>query len=248
MLEQAFGRPSLTTSERSITHTGLVRSGSRVTQGLTTVQNADQVYLIFSVNKSGEYYGYATMMSAISEGGGDNASATSTKDKQISSTGDGDPTCLVTPSTQHAPRGYIIDDPARGTIFWEADDPVMRSEKDLGDPTGRSTSETGYGIPFRIEWRSTQAVRFYRTRGLRNPWNSNREVKIARDGVELEPSVGQQLVQMFHRPGRTGAGHHQYTQQQQQVLPESVPQQPSPMHGGSCNDYDSMRAQHDHEY
>jgi hypothetical protein len=36
---------------------------------------------------------------------------------------------------------------------------------------------------------------------MRNPWNANREVKVARDGTELETALGQRLVAMFHRPG-----------------------------------------------
>ena len=31
---------------------------------------------------------------------------------------------------------------------------------------------------------------FNRTRGLKNPWNANRDVKIAKDGTELETNVG----------------------------------------------------------
>ena len=35
---------------------------------------------------------------------------------------------------------------------------------------------------------------FFRTRHLRNPWNYDREVKVSRDGTELEPAVGQRLL------------------------------------------------------
>lgn len=57
-----------------------------------------------------------------------------------------------------------------------------------------------FGKPFRIQWLSTERVPFHRTRGLRNPWNANREVKIARDGTEIEPSVGRKLIALFHLP------------------------------------------------
>ena len=40
-------------------------------------------------------------------------------------------------------------------------------------------------------------VQFQRTRLLRNPWNGNREVKISRDGTELETSVGARLLKEF---------------------------------------------------
>ncbi|CAG8537103.1 30393_t:CDS:2, partial [Racocetra persica] len=38
-----------------------------------------------------------------------------------------------------------------------------------------------------------------RTRHLRNPWNANREVKISRDGTEVEPIVGERLITEFHK-------------------------------------------------
>jgi hypothetical protein len=49
---------------------------------------------------------------------------------------------------------------------------------------------------------------------LRNPWNGNREVKISRDGTEIEPSVGARLLQEFDAeqppivvgPGLLGSG------------------------------------------
>ncbi|KAK5003802.1 hypothetical protein LTR60_006726, partial [Cryomyces antarcticus] len=66
----------------------------------------------------------------------------------------------------------------------------------IAGPQLRAVGHTGlvasqeWGKPFKIEWISTNRLPFYRTRGLRNPWNANREVKIARDGTELETSVG----------------------------------------------------------
>ncbi|KAJ6258022.1 hypothetical protein Dda_6934 [Drechslerella dactyloides] len=123
--------------------------------------SAENVFLIFSANKSGEYYGYAHMASAISD------------------------------------EGRIIGDSSRGTIFWE-----VMEDSDLEDdspPVEGITINKSWGRPFRVEWVSTFKVPFYRTRGLRNPYNLSREVKIARDGTEIEPSVGMKLLQMFHR-------------------------------------------------
>ncbi|KAG6376851.1 hypothetical protein JVT61DRAFT_877 [Boletus reticuloceps] len=51
-----------------------------------------------------------------------------------------------------------------------------------------------WGETFKVDWLCTQRVQFPRTRHLRNPWNHGREIKVSRDGTELEPSVGQQLV------------------------------------------------------
>jgi len=120
------------------------------------------------------------------------------------------PKAIPTPATEFTPKGRIIDDSARGTIFWEVERDESESidgieEEDEGeilanevDPAS-SLPQKAWGKPFRIEWISTNRLPFYRTRGLRNPWNSNREVKIARDGTELETSIGRRLTGLFHR-------------------------------------------------
>lgn len=196
---------------------------------------ADNVYLIFSANKSGEYFGYARMVSAITD---DEALALEAPPRPENPPTEADELDVYpTEATQTAPKGRIIDDSARGTIFWEADsseddrhsnddheddandhnsdDDGEEDEDDDGNEAGvedskdeKSTTALGgedvvpggqtFGKPFRIEWISLERVPFYRTRGLRNPWNSNREVKIARDGTEIEPSVGRKLTQLFH--------------------------------------------------
>ena len=75
------------------------------------------------------------------------------------------------------------------------DRPISVSEMPF---EGRDTRDDGIGsawdLPFRIEWIRTNSLSFLRTRHLRNPWNRGREVKISRDGTELEPTVGRQLL------------------------------------------------------
>ncbi|GAB7343988.1 hypothetical protein MBLNU457_1920t1 [Dothideomycetes sp. NU457] len=169
--------------------------------------SADAVYLVFSANKSGEYFGYARMTSQI-----DNNTVT-VNPRAGSHTADptDGPTANVTPATETAPRGRVIDDSARGTIFWEAypseTQPATAETSEKAESiVDEENASQDWGKPFRIEWISTARVPFYRTRGLRNPWNAN-EVKIARDGTELEPSVGRKLVAMFHRPGGVAHPH-----------------------------------------
>lgn len=103
----------------------------------------------------------------------------------------------LTTATTNAPQGRIIDDPTRGTIFWEVesneDDSHSVKSVEPEEPDEQTPRK-----PFRIEWVSTQRVPFHRTRGLRNPWNANREIKIARDGTEIEPAIGRKLIQLFH--------------------------------------------------
>ncbi|QDS67531.1 hypothetical protein FKW77_002404 [Venturia effusa] len=161
-------------------------------------ETADQVFLIFSANKSGEYFGYARMVSPI----GANSDELKVLSQQASVVEPVDaPRKIPTPATEFAPKGHIIDDSARGTIFWEADLSDQEDEEEVSPPANGEVGTDGTDDrPFRVEWISTNRLPFYRTRGLRNPWNANREVKIARDGTELETSVGKRLIQMFHRP------------------------------------------------
>lgn len=113
------------------------------------------------------------------------------------------PRAIPTPATEFVPKGRIIDDSARGTIFWEIereegvdeDEDSNKSDQDEDAAPGSKA----WGKPFKVEWLSTNRLPFYRTRGLRNPWNSNREVKIARDGTELETAIGRRLISLFHR-------------------------------------------------
>ncbi|KAI4283279.1 MAG: hypothetical protein L6R38_002277 [Xanthoria sp. 2 TBL-2021] len=177
-------------------------------------ETAENVYLIFSANKSGEYFGYARMASPITE---EVAASLDWAPKPGAVVDDPElPRAIPTQATEWAPRGRIIDDSARGTIFWEADPEdsdlgtlvdveVQKAEEanptDVAEEHDEPTAQSGaqaFGKPFKIEWLATNRLPFYRTRGLRNPWNANREVKIARDGTELEPSVGRRLIQMFH--------------------------------------------------
>lgn len=46
----------------------------------------------------------------------------------------------------------------------------------------------GLAAPFRLQWVKVAPLSFFRTRHLRNPWNGDREVKVSRDGTEVEPS------------------------------------------------------------
>ncbi|KAM7197657.1 zinc finger CCCH domain containing protein [Naviculisporaceae sp. PSN 640] len=181
---------------------------------------SENVYLVFSANKSGEYFGYARMTSPINE---DPAAAIQFAPSAPALSELELPKAIPTEATEFAPKGRIIDDSARGTIFWE----VEREDRGSGggsasgeDDAGGGGGDTGsaksgdegtgaesktWGKPFRLEWLSTARLPFYRTRGLKNPWNSNRDVKIARDGTELLPAVGRRLISLFGQ-GPVNAG------------------------------------------
>lgn len=74
-------------------------------------------------------------------------------------------------------------------------------------PEPVSPAEAGdsstWGRSFKIEWVRTDRLPFNRTRYLRNPWNHGREVKVSRDGTELEPTVGRALIEEWDRPPPT---------------------------------------------
>jgi hypothetical protein len=161
--------------------------------------DSETVYLIFSANKSGEYFGYAQMVRPVSDDcvGVSVGAALETADN--SDRRDAySPRLIATAATSTAPRGRIVDDSARGTLFWEAalSDDENDTETIPGNGESGANRDSG-GKAFAIEWLSTTRLPFYRTRGLRNPWNHDREIKIARDGTEVEPRVGRRLLNLF---------------------------------------------------
>jgi hypothetical protein len=52
----------------------------------------------------------------------------------------------------------------------------------------------GWGQPFNVQWIRVGSLPFNRTRHLRNPWNADREVKVSRDGTEVEPGECQRFA------------------------------------------------------
>ncbi|KAF7290223.1 hypothetical protein MIND_01335800 [Mycena indigotica] len=64
----------------------------------------------------------------------------------------------------------------------------------LADPSPDPDADAGWGANFALTWVCTDRLPFTRTRNIRNPWNHDREVKVSRDGTELEPGVGKALL------------------------------------------------------
>jgi YT521-B-like domain len=136
------------------------------------------------------------------------------------------PRTTVTPKTDSAPRGKIFEDEARETVFWEvaeSSEDEIEGDEEVEGNREKITRET-WGNTFKVEWikwfypplaRNLLLFRdvslpFQRTRLLRNPWNGNREIKISRDGTELEPSIGARLLREFNdaEQGLRGSGVH----------------------------------------
>ncbi|WWD05329.1 hypothetical protein V865_003402 [Kwoniella europaea PYCC6329] len=70
------------------------------------------------------------------------------------------------------------------------DEKAEREEEEAHD----EFVEESRGHVFRIEWVKVGPIPFNKTRHLRNPWNADREVKVSRDGTEVEPTVGSLLM------------------------------------------------------
>ncbi|KAL0568703.1 hypothetical protein V5O48_013279 [Marasmius crinis-equi] len=78
-------------------------------------------------------------------------------------------------------------------------DAPAKSNPPDGDVAPSKDEPNAWGDSFKVEWICTERLPFYRTRHIRNPWNNDREIKVSRDGTELEPSVGQQLLDEWER-------------------------------------------------
>ncbi|KAG6900772.1 hypothetical protein C0993_002196 [Termitomyces sp. T159_Od127] len=70
-------------------------------------------------------------------------------------------------------------------------------EEGMGGGAEDGEKSRGRGGSFKIQWLSTEKVSFQKTKNIRNPWNHDREVKVSRDGTELEPGVGHRLIEQW---------------------------------------------------
>ncbi|KAF8624407.1 hypothetical protein AX15_005888 [Amanita polypyramis BW_CC] len=238
-------------------------------------RTSQDVFLIFGVNKSGEFYGYARMAGPIQSGGQQVAWETrgteSPSLQECDSTVD-EPPLILSPSDRcqivesPQPTSASIEDDSNLPLLPVADEGLKdmvvtdtchahtspaeieqryqklsaqvpphhhmyemanhhrrqaigmasirlnpntlenaitpqeecESEEVRGDDIEKGGGGASWGESFRVEWLCPERLPFYRTRHIRNPWNHDREVKVSRDGTELEPSVGQMLVDEWH--------------------------------------------------
>lgn len=139
--------------------------------------HSSQVYLIFSANQSGSWFGYAHMTEPIphtsSEQGGGDPSAISSLSLEAASDAS---TSNATPRQQ--PKKYSLY--------------ASSAEREGSTSMPRATfaPEVELGHQFTIHWDQTATVPFAMCRKLRNPWRENKQIKVSRDGIELEPAVG----------------------------------------------------------
>ncbi|XP_029300796.1 3'-5' RNA helicase YTHDC2 isoform X2 [Cottoperca gobio] len=63
----------------------------------------------------------------------------------------------------------------------------------------------GLGGVFSVEWIHKENLPFQCSQHILNPWNDNKKVQISRDGQELEPQAGSQLLLLWERNSGTQA-------------------------------------------
>ncbi|XP_040915601.1 3'-5' RNA helicase YTHDC2 isoform X2 [Toxotes jaculatrix] len=57
----------------------------------------------------------------------------------------------------------------------------------------------GLGGVFSVEWIHKESLPFQCTQHILNPWNDNKKIQISRDGQELEPQAGSQLLLLWDK-------------------------------------------------
>ncbi|PRT52434.1 hypothetical protein B9G98_00054 [Wickerhamiella sorbophila] len=151
-------------------------------------RTAENVYFIFSANRTSSYFGYARMESEIPEEEVLPPPASTEEPvetaMQIEFT---KPIYDPLTGKEICPAGEIVEDTRRACLFWQ----VLDCPKE-------EVEQERWTAPCKIRWLSGGSpLSFSHTKHLRNPLNANKPVKIARDGTEIEPSVGEQLCSLF---------------------------------------------------
>ncbi|MCO5589819.1 hypothetical protein L7F22_043788 [Adiantum nelumboides] len=71
-------------------------------------------------------------------------------------------------------------------------------------PQPLASSPETWGKSFKVEWIKVYPISFSSVRRLRNPWRDDRQIKVSRDGTELEPNVGRQLLDEWRKAEKEG--------------------------------------------
>ncbi|KAG0343525.1 hypothetical protein BG004_005241 [Podila humilis] len=148
--------------------------------------NSKDVFLIFSANKSREFFGYARMMGSISkefEDEIDNANP---------------------PEQAWRPVVDMDLSPEMKASFLVTVEEAAKEGKEISTQEAErialaSTSTKSWGIKFPIQWMHVHKVPFSRAARMYNSYYENREVKVSKDGTEIEPTVGHQLIALFQK-------------------------------------------------
>lgn len=74
---------------------------------------------------------------------------------------------------------------------------LTMDEQSLPKDDDLLTRLSRFSSPCHIKWLSTQKITFDEIRGLKNAWNSNKEIHIARNVTAVEPNSGALLVRLW---------------------------------------------------
>ncbi|KAJ7100506.1 YT521-B-like domain-containing protein [Mycena epipterygia] len=153
-------------------------------------RTSQDVFLIFSVNKSGEWYGYARLAGPVEP----------VDSARAFHSGAGAPTELIVAMTSEpitTPTLYAPEPPLLLERLVDNSLPPfsmpLRPVNEQGEEQG--TPAESRGQDFKLHWICTERLPFPRTRHIRNPWNQDREIKVSRDGTELAPFAGHALLE-----------------------------------------------------
>lgn len=90
--------------------------------------------------------------------------------------------------------GHSIDDGSTGSKLHVVEE-LEQKGGEVDEHQAPADNAATWGDSFKVEWVCMEKLPFQRTRHLRNPWNHDKEIKVSRDGTELEPIVGRQLLE-----------------------------------------------------
>ncbi|XP_071436889.1 3'-5' RNA helicase YTHDC2-like isoform X2 [Pithys albifrons albifrons] len=72
-----------------------------------------------------------------------------------------------------------------------------RMDSAIGCEKSQDWGSAGFGCIFKVDWIRKESIPFQFAHHLLNPWNDSKKVQTSRDGQELKPQVGEQLLQLW---------------------------------------------------
>ncbi|KAJ7399956.1 putative ATP-dependent RNA helicase YTHDC2 [Pitangus sulphuratus] len=109
----------------------------------------------------------------------------------------------TTPSNERKLNGAFWESNVVYLIFSVQGSGCFQGFARMGSAIGCEKSQdwgsAGFGGVFKVEWIRKESIPFQFAHHLLNPWNDSKKVQISRDGQELEPQVGEQLLQLWDR-------------------------------------------------
>ncbi|KAF9429343.1 hypothetical protein BGZ76_001435 [Entomortierella beljakovae] len=155
--------------------------------------NSKNVFLVFSANKSGEFFGYARMMETISTEN-ETLLTTTRKEDDI-----WQPAIEIPLSPEM--KAKMVEE-----IDQAAKEGRQITNEDAEKIARASTTTKSWGIRFPVNWMHVHKVPFSRTSHMLNSLYENREVKVSKDGTEVDQVVGEQLLSLFKKSSQNRRG------------------------------------------